>query len=370
MKQDKKKIVVIGLKGIPAYGGAATVGEAIINELKPKYDFTVLSLSSHTDKSNICVNGIKQVVFNAPFKKSSINTYLYYIHSMFYALFHKFDLVFLHHCSSGFITPFLRIKYKVVVVFHGCLINKTDPKFSKLVNHFNRYSEKLNIKYANVVVSVSKLDADILTNKYMRHIEYIPNGVSLPHGILPISKYNDYLLFSAGRIYDVKGLHLLIEALNLINYPGKVLVIGDLDQVPSYKKLILSSSRKLNIDFLGLIKNKQELFAYIKSSSLFCFPSLTEAMSMMLLEVVSNKIPIIASNIPANTNIFNEDEMLFFESENSEDLASKIQYALNNKNNMILRSQKAYCKLVNQYLWSAISLQYDAIFTELIEAHR
>ena len=30
----RKRIAIIGLKGLPALGGAATVGESIINELK------------------------------------------------------------------------------------------------------------------------------------------------------------------------------------------------------------------------------------------------------------------------------------------------------------------------------------------------
>ena len=41
----KPKIAVIGLKGLPAFGGAATVGENIINQLKDNYQFFVYSTS-------------------------------------------------------------------------------------------------------------------------------------------------------------------------------------------------------------------------------------------------------------------------------------------------------------------------------------
>lgn len=64
MKNSKKpRIAVIGLKGLPAFGGAATVGENIINQLKDKYDFTVYSVSSHTDLKTGEYNGYKQIVF-------------------------------------------------------------------------------------------------------------------------------------------------------------------------------------------------------------------------------------------------------------------------------------------------------------------
>jgi hypothetical protein len=45
----KKKIAVIGLKGLPAFGGAATVGQSLIEHLTQEFEFTVYSISSHAD---------------------------------------------------------------------------------------------------------------------------------------------------------------------------------------------------------------------------------------------------------------------------------------------------------------------------------
>ena len=110
----KKKIAVIGLKGLPAFGGAATVGENIIEQLKDKYDFTVYSTSSHTDLKTGNYNGYKQIVFKRiPFKR--FNTLYYYIISAFHAvLFGKFDIVHLHHRDAAFITLILKLKYKII----------------------------------------------------------------------------------------------------------------------------------------------------------------------------------------------------------------------------------------------------------------
>ena len=68
---------------------------------------------------------------------------------------------------------------------------------------------------------------------------------------------------------------------------------------------------------------------YIKLK-LFIFPSRVEGMSNMLLEVLSLK-NVIASNIPANTTIFNDNEIIFFNNEDHDDLARKIKFALNNE---------------------------------------
>lgn len=364
----KKKIAVIGLKGLPAFGGAATVGENIIEQLKNKYDFTVLSVSSHTDKNFTLYQGIKQKVFRK-FGKGGINTFIYYLKCLFYVLVHHYDLIHLHHAESGFITPFLKLKYKVIVTFHG-VYRGNDPKFSPSQNVFFRYSEKQNVQHANKVISVSKFDTEYIWEKYTRKIDIIPNGIVLQKENLiqnQAKTQEEYILFAAGRIYEIKGLHLLLKALLNDNPNCKLLVVGDMDQVPDYKNEILELTNKLNVEFLGLIKEKEVLFSYIKYAKFFIFPSLTEAMSMMLLEVVALKTPVIASNIRGNTDVFTDEEMLFFETNNDRDLAEKLAFAFANPKRMKDKAEKAYQKLVENYTWHTIAKQYDTIYKELLK---
>lgn len=361
----KKKIAVIGLKGLPAFGGAATVGENIINQLKDKYEFTVLSISSHATEENI--NDIKQVIFKK-FKKGGINTFIYYIKCLCYVLFHDFDIIHLHHAESGFITPFLRLKYKVIVTFHGAYFYD-DPQFSKVLNRFFRFSEKLNMKYANTIVSVSENDKFFLEKKYNKNVIYIPNGISNQYDEISNIKeiIPTYILFAAGRIYELKGLHILLKAMQLYDVNFKVIVAGNIDMVSEYKQKCLELSKKLNVEYVGLIKDKKELMELIAKASLFIFPSLAEAMSIMLLEVVSMKTPVIASNIPANRTIFSEDEIIFFENENALDLKDKIEFALSNENIIKEKVNKAYKKLDLYYRWSIIANQYKNIYNNLIK---
>ncbi len=358
----KARIVVIGLKGLPAFGGAAAVGESLINQLKEEYDFTVLSTASHTD-GNVKLDKIEQIVFKNT-GKGGINTFYYYMRCLIHVLFHSYDLVHLHHAESGFITPFLRLKYKVIVTFHGVFL-KTDPKFSKLQNSFFRFSERLNVRFANRTISVSKPDTFYVKEKYNKEIGYIPNGIE----ILSLDKNNSTsdISFAAGRIYQIKGLHLVLEAIKKINFADKIRVAGDLDQVDEYKLEIMKMSEGLDIEFKGLIKKKKELLEYISSSKLFIFPSLTEAMSMMLLEVVSTKTPILASDIPATKAIFNDDEILFFKNDNIEDLTEKIKFAFENSEAMNKKAEKAYDKIKGSYTWERISNLYENEYKKLLK---
>lgn len=362
----KQKIAVIGLKGLPAFGGAATVGENIIEELKEKYDFTIYATASHTNKEGL-YNGYTQIVFKKfPIKK--LNVFYYYIVSAFHAFFFgKYDLINLHHIDGAFILFLLRLRYKVVSVSHGRPYNHI--KWGKMARRYLIINEKFFLSLSNQVVSVSKDLAGIYRKITKTPVQYIPNGISPiePTDSIPPSYNKNYIMFAAGRIIESKGCHILLGALKQLEYKGKILVIGDLGQVPKYKKTILSLAENLDVEFLPIIKNKPLLMEYIKKARLFVFPSNYEAMSMMLLEVVSVKTPVIASNIVANTNVFDDSEVLFFEVDDVNDLAHKIEWAFNNSNKMEQKTNCAYQKMINEYQWKDIALQYDALFQSTIK---
>jgi glycosyltransferase involved in cell wall biosynthesis len=359
-----KKIAVIGLKGLPAFGGAAEVGQNLIEHLKSKYHFTVYSIDSHV-KPDGKYDGVEQHVFKSTNNKK-LSTLFYYLKALFHCLFcAKYDLIHLHHAESGFITPFLRLRYKVLVTFHGGYFDFSDPKFTRLENSFFRISEKLNLICANRIITVSKTDAQIYLEKNFKNVYFIPNGVTIPQ--LNINhKSLDYFCFAASRIYEIKGLHLLLSALKKIDIPKKLVIIGDIDLVPEYKKRILELAVGMNIEFTGLIKDKETLFKLIFNAELFIFPSLKEAMSMILLEVAALKVPVIASDIPENKIIFSEDELLFFKSNDSSDLASKLIYSLQHKEEMIEHTQKAFERINEQYKWEKIAIHYEALYQELL----
>lgn len=362
----KKKIAVIGLKGLPAYGGAARANEEILKRLCHKYDFTIFEISTHSSKnSSDSYLKAERIVFKG-WKSKRINTSIYYLKSLFYCLFKSnYDLIHTQHLYSGFIIPLLKLKYKVLNSTRG-IVPANDNKWNKFDKIFFKIFEKLALEFSDAVVSVSKPQITYLNKISTKKIYYIPNGVNVENKsdndaqFIPHPK--DYLLFSAARIISLKGCHTFLESLNRINYKGNVVVIGDLEQIPEYKKYLLKLSDNLNIKFTGLIKDRNILNTYIKNSKYFIFPSTIEGMSNMLLEVASQKIPIIASDIEANKEIFSEKEVLYFISNNHLSLAAMLTMALNNEEMMKEKADRAYEKICKEYNWDKISLMYDQIY--------
>jgi glycosyltransferase involved in cell wall biosynthesis len=361
----KKDVAIIGLKGLPAFGGAATVGEKTIEQLKDKYNFTVYSIDTHTNKSTGQYNGYEQIVLSS-IKNKKLNTLWYYIKSAVHVMFSKYDLVHLHHGDAAFILLLLRLKYKTIVTTHGAHNAGKSSKWKKYRLFFELQSKYL-LKLSNIVTCVAKVEQKWLKDNCTVDAIYIPNGISLLNNTSNKVIEKKYELFyGAGRIMRSKGCDLLLKALNNINFTQNIAIAGDLTQSLEYKTEIEMLAENLDVNFLGMIKDKNKLFNMIRSSKIFVYPTLYEAMSMMLLEVASLRIPMICSDIQENKDVFSDDEVLFFSLTKSGDFEEKILWALSNYETMLVKADNAYKKLNKEFLWKNIALEYETQYKYLL----
>jgi len=103
-----------------------------------------------------------------------------------------------------------------------------------------------------------------------------------------------------GNLVPSKGILDLIEAFNLVlkEIPqAKLVIAGD---GPEKKKAMRKSNALYiseNIEFLGLV-NYEESAKIIKSSDCIVIPGLVEKLSLVLLEAMACRTPVIAYDIP------------------------------------------------------------------------
>lgn len=366
MFQTKLKVAIIGAKGFPARGGAARSNEEIYCRLVDKCDVTVYAMSTHANQKEY--HGIKQIIIKVP-----KHHWLFVVWSLLAAavhavLFGNYDVVHVNHLSSGFIVPLLRIKYKVLLSVHGMGYD-LDDKWSFFQRKLILSYKQIGLISSNVVTTVEKSSVQVLQNCTQRPVAYIPNGVTV-NSLDIVNQESESIdtrgaiVFAAARIIRLKGLHDLLAALRRIEYDGKIIIIGDLDQVDDYKSEIIRLSKGLNCEFTGLISDKDELFETIGNAQLFVFPSYTEGMSNMLLEVSSLRVPIIASDIIQNRDVFSDNEVLFFKCGIVSDLSSKIKWALVNSDAMRGRADLALQRVLTDYNWDNIAKEY---YRELVK---
>ncbi len=364
----KKRIAIIGAKGLPANDGISRVVECYIPYLTGEYDITVFCTSTFTDRRSGRYDGYEEVVLSS-IRNVRLNTLWYYIKAVWIILFRRsFDLVHFHHCDAAFLFPLVRLKYgrRLLVTTHGAFHDHLNDKWKKYEWYF-KLQYNVFLKSASYITGVSlneKRKGEPIIGK---EIQYIPNGINVDEAVSPSDVGSGYIFFAAGRIMEIKGLDLLLEACHRLRFPSKIKVAGSLDFTPEeYRKKLTALSEGLDVEYLGMIKDKSLLLKYLKDCLLFVFPSRIEALSMQLLEGISMKAHTVASDITANTDVFSSDEMLFFRSDDAADLCAKISLALSSPALMADYADKAYDSLLKNYTWDIIARQYSTLYNQIL----
>lgn len=171
-------------------------------------------------------------------------------------------------------------------------------------------------------------------------IEYIPHFVNSGVIIETSDQQSDYYLF-VGRITEEKGLKTLIDAAISVNVSAlKIVGSGPLlDNITGYVK---SNDKNQIVEFLGH-KEREELFDIIKKCKFLVIPSgWYEISGLVILEAFACGKPVIGSRIGGIPELVKDNETGFtFEMGNSEDLSLKIEYMLNNPNEVVRMGKNA-----------------------------
>ena len=224
------------------------------------------------------------------------------------------------------------------------------------------------------MTSVSLPVAEYYRKKYKRHIRYVPNGVDTDppvnmeaaesklksNGVKP-----NYILFAAGRLDPIKGCHLLLQAYSRIKTERQLVVVGDMVTLSEYGQALRKLASAM-VRFVPFIESRAELLGIVRGACFFVFPSTVEAMSMMLLEVASLGVPILCSDIPANTAIL-PTQAKYFRSGEVNDLSEKLQWALEHPEAMSELGRQAKAWVKEKFSWDVIAEEYNQVYQTAVQ---
>ena len=179
------------------------------------------------------------------------------------------------------------------------ILNRYELKILVLTNFHKKYLTSLGIQSSKIYV--------------------FRNPIKINNKKLDNSKKN-YFVYS-GRISEEKGVNELINAFldsNIKDFGLKI--VGD---GPDLKKLKNKYSKN-NIEFLGLIPNKESLRIIENSIAVITATKLYEGQPMLLCEASSLGVPSIFPNFGGISEFFPENNQLAFEQFNYGDLLKKI----------------------------------------------
>lgn len=328
------KIGIIGHKEVPSYNGGI---EAVLTEMIPlfnKEDIELTIYNRWTTFYNLKEWGEKKryegfrIVRIPTFKKSFLNAFVYSALASIHAMFSPYDIVHYHAegPSTMCILPKLTGK-KIVCTNHGLDWNRS--KWGGFATRYLKLGEKMSVYKSDALIVLSGTIANYFKDKYNKDTIIIRNGIKtndLVNANLIIKELgldkNSYYL-ALGRIVPEKGLHYLIPAYSRLDTDIKLVIAGELTQSEYCLKLMEQAKGNDNIIFTGFVGGelKQELFS---NAFAYVLPSELEGMSISLLEALSYGCNVIASNIPENRYIY-DNQITFFESENIDSLVKVLE---------------------------------------------
>lgn len=242
------------------------------------------------------------------------------------------------------------------------------PKFNKLVcvseASKNQNKENLNVKSLNKKFVVSRNTINLTKIKQLvvddsDHFEknHKPVLVNIDNGNISATEFNDsdFKIVTVGRLSPEKGFDLLIEAVSKVvkKYPNtKLYIMGEGPIRKTLKKLIKSLKLENHVYLLGQRKNP---FYIMKQADVFALTSHYEGQSMVLLEALTLKMNVLASDIVANRYVLNDGNYGALVSHDTGDIAKQIEVFMTNQNKKYDEfDAEAYNKLAIEEFYSLL----------------
>lgn len=365
------KIAMIGQKGIPSrVGGVEIHVEEIASRLVNKgHDVTAYCRKNYCDGSFQEYKGI-----NIKYIKSINNKHLDAITYTFLATIdaikRDFDIIQYHALGPSMLAfiPKLFGK-KVVCTVHG--LDWQREKWGKVAKLALKFGEYACAKFPHKTITVSNGLVNYYKEKYNKDIVYIPNGIDKKHKLkckIIKEKYNldkdGYILFLA-RLVPEKGAHYLIEAFNKINTDKKLVIAGGSSHSDSYvDRLKLIAKDNPNILFTGFVKGDilAELFT---NAYFYILPSEIEGLPISLLEAMAYGQCCLVSDIKENLEVV-EDHSQSFKNKDVNDLHKKIEWLINNPDEVNKYKLISEDFILSKYNWNKIVDEIEGLFNELI----
>lgn len=331
----KKHIVVTGTRGIPnVMGGVETHCEELYPRIVQRgFQVDVIRRKSYVNDGLKEWRGIRLIDIYSPKLKAFeaiIHTFLAIIKAKQLGA----DIIHIHAIGPALLTPFARfLGMKVVFTSHGPDYDR--KKWGTIAKTMLKLGERFGAKYANEVIVISNVINDIMRTKYHRNnCHVIPNGVPTP----VICDNNDYFkqlgiesrkyILSMCRFVPEKNLHHLIDAYTILQQQNnftniKLVIAGEADFEDEYSRNLKKRAKDNDVILTGFIKG-EKLQSLLTHARCFVLPSSHEGLPIGLLEAMSYHLPVIISDIPANTEIA-LDKQCYFHVGNVDELTKALQ---------------------------------------------
>jgi len=354
------KIFFIGQKGIHAkFGGVEThVQEVAIRMAELGHEVFVYTRPNYTDKNIKSYKGVNLISLPSITSKH-LDAISHTLFACLDLIRRKPDIIHFHSIGPSFLILLVKIlkpKTKIIATYH------TRDYFHDKWGVFARFCLKLGeyviCKFPDKTIVVSQSLYKYVESKYDIEPAYIPNGVRIQEKKEAeiIKKWGldkDNYIITVSRLVGHKGIQYLIDAYNKINTDKKLVIVGDGAYTDNYVielKDLASNNDKIIFTGNQTGETLKELFS---NAYLFVQPSESEGLSIALLEAMSYDKACLISDIPENLEAVNGLGFTF-KNKDANDLRIKLDYLLNNPEEVKKSGKLLKLRVKENYNWDNI----------------
>jgi len=213
-----------------------------------------------------------------------------------------------------------------------------------------------------------------------KRVEVIYNGVA------PAQKFTDEetqtckaelgisgsypVLGVVGSLYPVKGHRFLLEAMPevLRRWPkAQLLVIGRGELEVVLKEQVEQLAIGANVHFLGMRQDVPRLLSVL---DVFVLPSLSEGLSLALLEAMAAEKPVVATLVGGNPELVDHGRTGFWvQSEDAKDLAVNLLKLLSDQGTMQQFGRQAAERVRQHFSMEQMVDRYRNLYARSLSAH-
>lgn len=354
------KVCVIGTRGFPGIeGGVEKHCESLYPLLREDIETIVFCRKPYARSKDRTYSNITFIDLPST-KIKGWETVIHSFLATVRALFIKPDVVHYHNIGPALFAPLLKFrKIPALLTFHSA--NYEHEKWGVFSRNLLKFSEIIALKFSDRIIFVNKYQIQKYSPDIQRKSLYLPNGIHKPK----ISEKRDYLneigvepkkyILSVGRITPEKGFDTLIKAYKHIqNKDYKLVIAGGVEFESRYKDTLQKLVDGESVIFTGYVYG-EKLAQLYTHAALYVLSSNNEGFPLVLLEAMSYKLDILASDIPAAHLVkLNED---YFPKGDFEVLAKKIDDKL--------RNPKFRDYDLSEYDWKQIADRISGIYDEV-----
>ena len=240
------------------------------------------------------------------------------------------------------------------------LLEKISVRFADAVIVINEPIKRLLLqrcKFKSVPTVIMNCADDRLFNA-----NYLPSS----------SNSDDFNLMYHGTLTKIYGLEVAIQAVAKLKnqVPNlKFYIFGNEEEADNLKKLVNQLGVCKNVIFVGRV-SREEIPQYINRADIGILPTIRDvfidySFSNKLAEYVCMKTPVVSTRLKSTLEYFSEDTISYFESQNVDDLASKIYELYTNPQKRLLQAEKAF-QYYQKIRWAIMRERYIELIYSLM----